>query len=117
MSVSVIGGWVRALSTVAATGCFVIAANPSHAGDAAAGRKKASACAVCHGQDGLGVRPDVPHIAGQSEIYMRAQLEKFRSGERTHQEMNIIAGDLTDEDMDDLVAYYSAIKVTVEVPK
>lgn len=86
-------------------------------GSAEAGNKKAAMCAACHGKDGLSRRPDVPHIAGQSEIYMSEQLRRFRSGERVHPEMNVIAKSLTDEDINDLVAWYSSIKLEVTLPK
>jgi cytochrome c553 len=89
----------------------------AEAGDPAVGKKKAWNCRFCHGIDGLSRRPDAPHIAGQSPIYMRAQLLNFRSGRRKHQVMNIVAKTLSDADIDDLVAYYSSIKITVEVPK
>ncbi len=84
---------------------------------AEAGIKKAAMCTACHGKDGLSRRPDVPHIAGQSEIYMSEQLRRFRSGERVHPEMNVIAEGLTDEDINDLVAWYSSIKLEVKLPQ
>lgn len=86
-------------------------------GSAEAGNKKAAMCVACHGKDGLSRRPDVPHIAGQSEIYLQAQLRRFRSGERVHPEMNVIARSLSDDDIDDLVAWYSSIAVEVKLPK
>jgi len=100
-----------------AVAVFVTGDGASHAGDVAAGREKAKACSVCHGMDGLSRRPDAPHIAGQSEIYMRNQLEKYRSQQRIHPEMNIVANDLSDDDISDLVAYYSGMTVTVEIPQ
>ncbi len=86
-------------------------------GSAEAGNEKAAMCIACHGKDGLSRRPDVPHIAGQSEIYMSAQLRRFRSGERVHPEMNVIAMSLSDEDIDNLVAWYSSIQVEVKLPQ
>ena len=87
------------------------------AGNLEAGNKKAAQCVACHGRDGLSRRPDVPHIAGQSEIYMKAQLRRFRSGERVHPEMNVIAKNLSDDDINDLVAWYSSIEVEVKLPQ
>ena len=103
--------WILAL-------CLLLPAEGAlAAGDKAAGRKKARMCAVCHGIDGVGKRPDVPHIAGESNIYLKHQLEAFRSGKRQHREMSIVAGGLSDEDIADLIAWYSAIKCTVELPE
>ena len=86
------------------------------AGDLEAGRQKAKSCAVCHGADGISVKPDTPNIAGQLEYYLRTQLANYRSGERFHQQMNIVAQPLSDEDIDDLSAWYSSIKIRVELP-
>lgn len=86
------------------------------AGDPKAGRKKASKCQVCHGYDGIGKNPEVPHIAGESEIYLIGQLRAFRSGARKHPQMSIIAKGLSDVEITDLAAYYGALKITVEIP-
>lgn len=85
--------------------------------DPAAGYEKAAMCQVCHGYDGIGTNPEVPHIAGDSQIYLMAQLKAFRSGERQHQQMSIIAQSLDDADIRDLADYYASIKVSVEVPE
>jgi cytochrome c553 len=95
--------------------CLFLAA-PVAAQDA--GRQKAAqTCAVCHGLDGIGVNPDVPNLAGESPLYLEKQLKAFRSGERKHEQMSIIAEGLQDNDIRDLVAWYSGLKVTVEVPQ
>ncbi len=90
---------------------------PAVAGDASVGRRMAGQCAGCHGIDGVAKRPDVPHIAGESDIYLRAQLEAFRSGDRHHEQMSIIAQGLDDEDIAHLIAWYSSIRFTVTVPE
>ena len=61
--------------------------------------------------------PDAPHLAGESAIYLARQLEAFRSGERQHEQMSIIAQGLSDEDIADLAAWYSSLKITVEMPQ
>lgn len=86
------------------------------AGDPAVGRQKAAACRTCHGLDGLSRQPDAPHIAGQIEAYLRDQLAKYRSGERPHPVMQVIAKQLSDADIDDVSAYYASIKFRVESP-
>lgn len=105
-------GFVAALSLV----CAGLSGAANAAGVLEAGLQKAAQCAACHGKDGLSRRPDVPHIAGQGEIYLEAQLRRFRSGERAHPEMNIIAKGLSDEDIQDLVAWYSSITLEVKLP-
>ncbi len=87
------------------------------AADPAAGRKKAQQCQTCHGIDGVGKMPDVPNIGGESAGYLTSQLQHFRSGERQHEQMSIIAQGLSDEDIADIAAWYSSIQFTVTVPK
>jgi cytochrome c553 len=82
------------------------------------GKQKATQmCAVCHGLNGIGVNPDVPNLAGESPLYLEKQLNAFRTGERKHEQMSIIAQGLKDEDIRDLVAWYSSLKVTVAMPQ
>lgn len=88
----------------------------SAAGDATVGREKAQQCAVCHGIDGAAVVPDAPNIGGESAIYLTKQLEAFRSGERRHEQMSIIAEGLSDQDIADLAAWYASIAFEVRVP-
>ena len=81
-----------------------------------AGRRRRR-CAVCHGLDGIARVPDAPHLAGESAIYLTTQLEAFRSGERQHQQMSIIAQGSGDEDIANLADWYSSIKITAEMPE
>jgi cytochrome c553 len=92
-------------------------ADRARAADPAAGREKAMQCQTCHGLDGVGRMPDVPNIAGESEMYLTKQLQDFRSGARRHEQMSIIAGALSDDDIADLAAYYASIEFTVKVPE
>ena len=109
---------LRSFRLIEAVAVVVTLGVPSPAGaDASAGRQKAAMCAVCHGLDGLAKQPDAPHLAGESPIYLTRQLEAFRSGERKHEQMSIIAQGLTDEDIADLADWYSSLKITVTVPQ
>lgn len=83
---------------------------------AAAGRAKAQMCATCHGPLGLAVAPDAPNLAGQSEIYIAAQLRAYRSGARKHEVMAVMAKGLSDEDIANLAAWYASIKVEAREP-
>jgi len=110
-------GGVGLLPALTAAMMLVVAlCVPVLADDPKAGRKKAAKCQVCHGYDGIGKNPEVPHIAGESEIYLIRQLRAFRSGTRKHPQMSIIAKGLSDHDITDLAAYYGILKLTVEVP-
>lgn len=85
--------------------------------DPAAGRKKAQMCAACHGIDGVAKIPEAPNLAAESVIYIDRQLKAFRSGERKHPQMSIIAQGLSDEDIRNVAEWYSSIRITVEAPK
>lgn len=86
------------------------------AGDAALGKKVMLKCQVCHGKDGLAKVPDAPNIAGQKEAYLIRALTAFKAGERKNEQMTVVTKGLSDEDIANVAAYYSSIKVTVEVP-
>jgi cytochrome c553 len=106
-----------AVAVLLAAGLAVSPA-PANAADAAAGKAKAQAtCVVCHGLDGIAKIPDAPNLAGENAIYTTKQLKAFKSGERQHQQMSIIASGLSDEDIANLAAWYASLKVTVEMPQ
>lgn len=88
------------------------------AGDATAVRAKVRAlCQNCHGEDGVAPLPGAPNLSGQQREYLREQLRAYRSGRRQDVQMNIVAKTLTDADIENFADWYSAIKVTVEMPK
>ena len=104
---------LRGLVAAAAALVFALPA----AADAALGKAKVQAvCAVCHGLDGIGKNSDVPNLAGESQQYIQKQLKAFRSGGRQHEQMSIIAKDLTDKDIANLADWFSSLKVTVKLP-
>jgi cytochrome c553 len=98
---------------------FVLAlcAFNSFANDVANGRAKAdAACSLCHGANGIATMPSAPNLAGQQAIYLSEQLKNYRSGKRHHEVMSVIAKPLTDAEIANLSAWYSAIKISVEAP-
>lgn len=78
-------------------------------GDAEAGEAKAVACAGCHGPEGISTNPMWPSLAGQKEKYLAKQLRDFREGRRANPVMAPIVRGLSDEDIEDLAAYYSSL--------
>ncbi len=103
------------ISAIFLLGIFV-ATSPAVAGDLAAGEKKARKCRVCHGADGIAKIPNAPNIGGESKFYLTKQLKAFRAGERQDLQMSTIAKSLSDTDIDDLVEYFSSIKITHTIP-
>ncbi|MGE5095032.1 MAG: c-type cytochrome [Betaproteobacteria bacterium] len=79
-------------------------------GDKEAGRKIAETdCKSCHGLDGKGVAPAIPHLAGQRERYLLAALSEYKSGNRTHAALRQIAAHLNEADTRNIAAYYSSL--------
>jgi cytochrome c553 len=77
-----------------------------------AGQKKIDMCIGCHGIVGYQASfPEVhkvPMISGQGAKYIVAALKAYKAGERKHPTMRGIADSLSDQDMADVAAYYSA---------
>jgi cytochrome c553 len=80
------------------------------------GRAKSQACATCHGPLGIATAPDAPHLAGQPDMYLAAQLRAYRSGARQHPVMNVIAKPLSDADIAALASWYSSLRVEARTP-
>lgn len=96
--------------TLALAACV---ASPAFAGDATLGKQKAISCAACHGQQGLSTVPDAPNLAGQPELYVSTQLKAYRSGKRQHEVMSLMAKPLTDDDIENLAAWFASLKIQV----
>jgi len=77
------------------------------AGDAAAGKTKSATCAGCHGADGNSANPEWPRLAGQHADYLVKQLTDFQKGDRTNAMMAPMAANLSQQDREDLAAYFS----------
>lgn len=80
-------------------------------GSIEAGRVKSASCVACHLEDGNSVNPEWPKIAGQHEYYLREQIRYIREGEqgpRSNPLMYPFVMNLTDQDIDDLAAYFAA---------
>jgi cytochrome c553 len=99
---------------VLASVCLLVASGSvCRAGDVKAGRAKALMCQACHGMDGLSKAPDAPNIAAHIEPYIIAQLKAYISGTRKNDAMSVVAPSLSDTDIEDLAAYFSAIEINV----
>lgn len=84
-----------------------LAAGPK--GNPVAGQEKSKTCASCHGPTGNETLDGTyPKLAGQYPEYLAKALRDYRSGERKNAIMAGFAGALTDEDIDDLSAFYGS---------
>lgn len=92
--------------------CFTVSA-----ADLAEGKKAAGQCNVCHGKNGLATNPEAPNLAGESAIYIEKQLVAFKTGERQHRQMSLIASGLDIDTIKALAQWYEAMIVSVELPE
>ena len=86
-----------------------------YARDPVAGQKAAQACAVCHGAQGISQIPNAPHLAGQPALYVAEQLKNYRSGKRPNEVMAVMAKPLSDQEIDDIAAWYASIQISVTI--
>jgi cytochrome c553 len=79
-------------------------------GDAAAGKALAEkTCKACHGADGAGVAPAIPHLAGQRERYLFASLNEYKAGKRSHAALRDIATHMSEADIRNVAAYFASL--------
>ena len=67
------------------------------------------ACEPCHGLDGIARDSEVPHLAGQNQLYLLNQLRAFHDGSRRHKEMRIMTRRMTDAEIEALAAYFAGL--------
>jgi cytochrome c553 len=92
------------------TAAVGMAGTAQAAGDAAAGKIKTYACQGCHGIPGVKTAfPElysVPKLGGQHPQYILSALKAYKTGQRSHTTMQANASTLSDQDMEDIAAYY-----------
>ncbi len=79
------------------------------AGDAAAGKAKATSCAMCHGPTGEGTSM-APKLAGDDQAKFVQAMNDYKSGKKDNAMMKSQAAALRDADIANLAAYYSSLK-------
>lgn len=87
-------------------------------GDAQAGKARSDdeRCQECHGrdgnaddiEDGVANIGKFPKLAGQLPGYIAKQIRNFRSGERNHETMAIMARGIDDAALADIAAYFAS---------
>lgn len=103
---------MRAFAILALVGAIPAGAAEPPDGDPDTGRQLASQCRTCHGLEGYAQIPAAPHIGGEPASYLASQLTAFREGERQNEMMSVVAGQLSDQQIADLAAWYAAQKPT-----
>lgn len=90
---------------------------PALADDPSEGRKVANMCRTCHGSDGFAQIPIAPHIGGEPTEYIEAQLLAFKTGQREHEMMSVVAAGLSAQQISDVAAWYGAHSATGTLPE
>ncbi|MGR9013652.1 MAG: c-type cytochrome [Gammaproteobacteria bacterium] len=83
---------------------------PVSAADNATGEQKAEPCANCHGQKGNSSNAQWPNLAAQQSTYLVNQLKAFKAGDRINVMMNQMTSGMSNEDINNLAAYFSSQK-------
>lgn len=91
----------------------VFAATALADGDIEAGRDKARLCIGCHGAAGISNAPIYPNLAGQKEAYLVSALQAYKNRSRQGGNAAVmwsLAGNLSDDDIRNLAAYYASLE-------
>lgn len=67
-------------------------------------------CTACHGQNGIGLSPTWPTLAGQHEDYLVHSLKQYRDGTRNDPVMMPLVMNLSDRDIELLAEYYASLE-------
>lgn len=93
-------------------GAYFAVQKPANAGGdpvlAKQGEAKATICLGCHGKSGEG-NGEFPRLAGQHPDYLAEQLTKYKKGTRKNDAMKAIAGNLSDEEIQALAAFFGSL--------
>lgn len=93
------------ISIIALMGVF----GPAQAGgDVAAGKAKADSCKGCHGANGEGVGKN-PALAGAKAEDLVQAMKDYKSGKRANPVMKTFAAKLSDEETENVAAYYASL--------
>lgn len=101
-----------AIISLLAWGLLLVGAGTVQAaGDPVAGKQKNTMCIGCHGIEGYRTSYptvyNVPRIGGQHEEYLIKALQAYKTDARNHPSMKGIAATLSQQDIEDLAAYYA----------
>ena len=73
-------------------------------------------CKACHGLNGGGAAPAIPHLAAQRENYLLASLKAYKDARRSHAALRDMATHMSEADMRNLAAYYASLPPVAATP-
>lgn len=78
--------------------------------DIAAGKAIAEReCKACHGANGGGIAPAIPHLAAQRESYLLASLHEYKDGKRAHAALKDMTKQMSEADLRNVAAYFASL--------
>lgn len=100
------------LHALVAIFCLFLGAGAQAAGVVETGKLRAQTCMGCHGAPGIrnaypGYR--VPKLGGQHPFYIVNALKEYQAKTRAHPTMQAQAAGLTEQDMENVAAYFSSL--------
>jgi cytochrome c553 len=102
---------MKKLTTIAVCALLGVAGSAQAAGNPDAGKQKATTvCAACHGPTGVSSVPTYPNLCGQKAEYLVSSMQAYKEGQRSGSMAAIMAPmakPLTDQEIQDVAAYYS----------
>lgn len=99
---------VKMATAIMAGMLFLTGSSWAFAGDPQAGQEKSALCQGCHGPDGNSLSPEWPNLASQHADYIEKQVKNFQDGVRKDPTMSSMVIGLSQEDVADIAAYFSA---------
>ena len=72
------------------------------------GRRKATACVQCHGQEGIAAAAQWPNLAGQHQSYLLEALAQYKNGTRADLLMGPLMAPLDETTIEELAAFFAA---------
>jgi cytochrome c553 len=103
---------MRPGATIFLIAMLTFAVPAAAAGDAELGKQLGFTCMGCHGIEGYrNAYPSfrVPKLGGQQGAYIETALRAYREGTRPHPTMKAHAAALTDQDIENLVAWITSV--------
>jgi cytochrome c553 len=74
----------------------------------------AQVCVACHGQDGVGITPQYPTLAGQHADYLERAMHDYKKGGRKNPIMATFAAQVKDADLRVIARYYAQQKPSLQ---
>ncbi len=106
---------MKRLSLIAAlAACIALPAFAAN--NAAKPPAKVAVCGACHGTNGIARLPMYPDLAGQYDTYIKRALHDYKDGLRKNPIMNAQAAGLSDQDINELAAWFSSRPPKVYTP-